>query len=207
MRNYIRPTPLLKELEIDIHEVSDADFCGSFVGLEIQRGRIFVKRKLIWRMNYAIEHLLRQRKCSGHALEILLGHITWLMLIRRESLCALKGVYEFVRCHYDGIHLLPDTVLDELRSVRAVLPLLHSNVFCSWSQHPHIRWVVVPQKLLHILISDRVPRKLSHMSVHLLQASVDLLSNFLRKKLFESFSILLLGTHPSAQTLGHMSGI
>ena len=55
-----------------VHEQQSASPCGEFVGLEFNRGSFSIKAKRIWRLKFALEHVLRMPSLSGRALEIII---------------------------------------------------------------------------------------------------------------------------------------
>ena len=59
----------------------------------------------VWRIRLAILHLLDKGVASGHDVQIIVGHITWAMLLRREALAILSAVYAFARLGSDPIRL------------------------------------------------------------------------------------------------------
>eukprot|EP00959_Pyramimonas_sp_CCMP1952_P344511 7215478-Pyramimonas_sp.AAC.1 len=58
-----------------IHEVEEGAHDLSFLGPQLSGGdRPSIQRRNLWRLRFAIEALLRRRRCSGHLLRALLGH-------------------------------------------------------------------------------------------------------------------------------------
>jgi len=90
----------------------------------------------LWRLRLALRALLRRGRASGKMFEILTGHATWTMLIRRESFSTLHHVYEFIHKHYSETVKLPASVRRELWQVSATLPLLRSDPQAQW--HPEV---------------------------------------------------------------------
>ena len=43
----------------------------------------------------AVKYVLDRGVASGHDIQVLVGHITWAMLLRREALAILSSVYAF----------------------------------------------------------------------------------------------------------------
>eukprot|EP00969_Alexandrium_andersonii_P271593 12003708-Alexandrium_andersonii.AAC.1 len=56
-------------------------------------------------------------------MEVLLGHITWTLLLRREGLALLQSVYAFVGCRGLECRPLWPAVRRELEWVSALIPL------------------------------------------------------------------------------------
>ena len=124
-------------LGLGTHEQAQACTTTEFIGLHIDRGHISIKRKRLWRLKFAIECVLYRGACTGKVLEILLGHITWAMLIRRECLSILNHIYSFIRDNRHSYLPIPHSVRVELSHVRALLPLFRTSIHRSWSNLVH----------------------------------------------------------------------
>ena len=48
-----------------------------------------------WTLRRALDEILRRRKVSGRALEMVIGHITFVLLGARPALCTLRKCYRF----------------------------------------------------------------------------------------------------------------
>ena len=101
-----RVSTRLFDLGFTVHELETASTCTAFIGLETSDGLIRVKRARLWKLRRAIECVLSRDCCSGALLEVLLGHATWLMLLRRESLSILHACYHFIQTCYHRPTLL-----------------------------------------------------------------------------------------------------
>ena len=66
-------------------------------------------------------------------MEILLGHLTWAGLIRRECLAFFSEVYAFQRAAGTQVIRMWPGVARELTWIRGVLPLLAADLSASWS--------------------------------------------------------------------------
>ena len=69
------------------------------------------------------EDLIRQKFATGKTIEILTGHITWAMMLRRESLSVLHRVYSFAREYRNTFCRIPPKVLHELFQVKSKILL------------------------------------------------------------------------------------
>ncbi len=117
-----------------VHEVEPASTTAKFIGLELHHNTFYIKRVKMWRVRKALRFVLKRGFISGVALEVLLGHITWLMMVRREALAILCACYDVVREHY-RVHVpLSEDVRQELFQVSSLLPLLSSSVAAEWSE-------------------------------------------------------------------------
>ena len=128
---------LFTDLGCVVHEQCSASTTGEFVGLSFAKGIFSIKTARIWRLRYALTGLLRLKRVSGHLIEIITGHITWAMLMRRESLAFLNHTYQFIHQYRDSSHTLPPEVKQELQDISSLLPLLRSDSQRSWSDRIH----------------------------------------------------------------------
>ncbi|CAK0859688.1 unnamed protein product [Prorocentrum cordatum] len=88
----------LEPLGLSVHELSPASRDVSFVGLEFTSGStVSVKAKNLWRLRYGIEALFRRGVCSGSALQVIMGHITWIAFFRREVLAFFSASYKYMQ--------------------------------------------------------------------------------------------------------------
>lgn len=72
---------------------------GDFTGVRFDgaRGRASVTPQRIWRLRFAILELLKLGRSDGVRLMKLIGHFTYVALLRRGTLCIFSAVYAFVR--------------------------------------------------------------------------------------------------------------
>eukprot|EP00959_Pyramimonas_sp_CCMP1952_P133214 2785065-Pyramimonas_sp.AAC.1 len=68
----------------------------------------------MWRLRYGIESLLRRGVCSGSALQIAMGHVTWAALLRREVLSLFSESYLFMQAAGDRPQKIWPRVRQEL---------------------------------------------------------------------------------------------
>ena len=89
----------LTSLGFVVHEQVDASRLASFVGLDLDghEHSVRVSARRAWRLRFAIDELLRRRKVRGQILEIVVGHCTWIMMLKRCSLAIFDAVYAFIR--------------------------------------------------------------------------------------------------------------
>jgi hypothetical protein len=120
-----------------VHEQCSASREGEFVGLAFRNGVFRIKPKRIWRLRFALLKLTCLKHCTGRLLEIIIGHVTWAMLMRRESLSLLDHVYRFIHFDRDSCKLIPPEVRNDLLNVSAILPLLRADCHLSWAELVH----------------------------------------------------------------------
>ena len=115
-----------------VHELEPASTCTAVIGLEISDGLVRVKRARLWKLRRAMGCVLSRDCCSGALLEVLLGHATRLMLLRRESLSILHACYHFIQTCYHRPTPLWSCVRKELSQIGALLPLLVADTRSPW---------------------------------------------------------------------------
>ena len=124
-------------MKVPIHEQTDAVTKGEFVGLAFDNGKICIKKSRLWKLTYALEEVIARKHASGRTLEILLGHLTWAMMVRREALSLFVHIYPFCQNHRDQHCRIPNNVLRELYQAKSILPLLRCDVHSEWSSLVH----------------------------------------------------------------------
>ena len=87
----------LSDMGLVVHEVEKAKVNGTFVGLEFVDGRISTKRHRMCELRFAIEEFCDRGNATGGLLEIILGHITCAMLLRREAMSVLDACHDHVK--------------------------------------------------------------------------------------------------------------
>ena len=65
-------------------------------------------------------------------MKVLLGHVTWALLLRREALCLLRASCAFSAKAGSHPLSLCRSVREELWRVRCLLPLLQADVLAPW---------------------------------------------------------------------------
>ena len=83
------------DLKVPTHEQTQAVTHGEFVGLSFENGFIRVKKYRLWTLGFALDEIISRKHGSGKTLEVLLGHLTWAMMLRREALCLFVHIYDF----------------------------------------------------------------------------------------------------------------
>ncbi|CAK0861934.1 unnamed protein product [Prorocentrum cordatum] len=76
--------------------------------------------------------LLRQRKVAGWQLEMVLGHMTFMALVRRELLSIFHAVYAFVTSSYHTFSVLWPTVREELECFLGLMVMLEARWDRDW---------------------------------------------------------------------------
>ena len=92
--------------------------------------------KRLWRVRQAITGMLQLRAVRGDDLRVLLGHCTYLGLVRRPVLCVFHACYRFVTKMNGESAPLWNSCREELVTFRGLLPLIVSDWWL-----PYNRWV------------------------------------------------------------------
>ena len=79
-----------------------------------------VSSKRFWTLRRALDEILRRRKITGRALEIVIGHITFVLLGARPALCTLHTCYRLMRAHSHVATRLWTETRAELVAVRGL---------------------------------------------------------------------------------------
>lgn len=108
---------------------------GDFIGVRFdgERGRAPVAPRRIWRLRFAILELLKLEKFDGARLMRLIGHYTYVALLRRETLCIFSAAYAFVRASGGSSMRIWPSVRRELEWAGAILPLIFSDFLTPWA--------------------------------------------------------------------------
>lgn len=126
----------LRSLGLTVHEEESASRQATFVGLHFNgdTGFIGLKPQRILKLQKAIRELLHRNFASGDLLQLILGHVTWAMMCRREGLSILKTCYAFVHHNMSKPCRLWPSVRFELDTIASLLPLFRSRVNVGWSK-------------------------------------------------------------------------
>ena len=125
----------LRALGLTVHEEADAELSADFVGLHFDgsTGFVSIKPQRILKLQRAIRELLNRNFASGELLQLILGHITWAMMSRREGLSILSSCYAFSHRSISKACRLWPSVRRELEWVAALLPLFRAKINVGWS--------------------------------------------------------------------------
>ena len=129
----------LAKLGLVLHGRSVGGGDVSLLGCELSRRRreTLMTRVRFWRIYLKLEWILSVDSISGWALEVVVGHFTFVGLLSREALCILHSVYAFTTRHYFERAPLWKTVREELRACQGIPDLLYASWDRQWNS-----WVV-----------------------------------------------------------------
>ena len=85
-----------------MHDIVLDSTDGTMLGWQVDgvTGVVKPTRERVWRLKLAIQHVLRVDRLCGKQLEVVLGHMVFIGLLRREILSLLSASYAFIRRHY-----------------------------------------------------------------------------------------------------------
>ena len=86
------------------------------------------------RVRQGLRHLLRWKRCTGRALEVIVGHCTYCGLVNRCTLSVFHNVYKFIKSSYTTSSSLWPSVLAELRAFAGMMPALRADWSRAWSR-------------------------------------------------------------------------
>ena len=118
-----------------MHEIDDVCTAATSTGLDFDGETHIVRVGLsrMWKLRMALDWLLTKGSCSGRVLEIIMGHLTWSFLVRRELLSLFSTVYVFIKHHPNSSSFLWPSVRKELAHARSLLPMAFVDVGRPWS--------------------------------------------------------------------------
>lgn len=121
---------------LTVHEEEFATPYTDFVGLRFdgKSGTISIKPERIVKLQRAIQELVSRNFASGEVLQLVLGHITWAVMARREGLSILRSCYAFANENLHTPKKLWPSVKWELQTIAAILPLFRAHVNVGWSE-------------------------------------------------------------------------
>ncbi len=79
----------LEQTGLIVHEVQSAATVQDIVDLFLKGNRLSIIRSRIWRIRLSLQYILHRDCASGAALEVVVGHITWIHMVRRQGLSGL----------------------------------------------------------------------------------------------------------------------
>ena len=87
----------------------------------------------LWKIRLALKALAADPVCSGKDMEVIVGHITFVLLLKRELLACLSAVYAFMQVAGARRTAIWPSVLRELGWVSALLPLVRRDLAAEWA--------------------------------------------------------------------------
>eukprot|EP00971_Amphidinium_carterae_P331977 6465835-Amphidinium_carterae.2 len=122
----LRLMMILGGLGLPFHEVEENVPIIESIGLELNGIECFARANGSKRSKLASawKAIARKPYMSGAQLEVLVGHLTHVMLLNRPTLSVFSSVYSFIRRYRHRTRTLWRSVYSELRAAFGLLPLL-----------------------------------------------------------------------------------
>jgi len=102
------------------------------VVIDCEAHRTVSSPKRWWRVRTMVDAVVGRRRASGRVLEVLLGHMTFVALLRRQLLGIFFTIYRFIDAHYDRPAPIWQSVLDELIAFSGAMVFLESSWDLPW---------------------------------------------------------------------------
>lgn len=123
-------------LGLQLHATEISDGYVEALGCVLDGGSMQSRAnpKRLWRIHHGIKALLSRGRCTGKTLEIIIGHCTFLGLLRRSSLSVFHSVYSFIHKNYFTVEKLWSSVVKELRCFMGLCFLLVQDWWRPWNR-------------------------------------------------------------------------
>ncbi|CAK0801338.1 unnamed protein product, partial [Prorocentrum cordatum] len=117
-----------------VHEAELACQRGVALGVEVdgQLGRARPTAKRFWRARGSIQGLVHRGACSGQELEVLVGHVALVSLIRRGPPSILRATYRFARKPCFTTAPLRDSARQDLLALSGAMVFLEAKWDDEW---------------------------------------------------------------------------
>ena len=115
-----------------IHELCRATRCCDILGIDVDRLRTLVASTKYEKLRLTLQWILGKKRVSGQMLERVMGHVTYISLVRRPLLSAFAAVYKFQRAHHHDPTFLFASCRSGLQFLVA-MPLMGSDWSLPWS--------------------------------------------------------------------------
>eukprot|EP00438_Fugacium_kawagutii_P023337 Skav200217 [mRNA] locus=scaffold3745:15519:20956:- [translate_table: standard] len=117
-----------------VHEEEQSSGSAQILGWEFSSdGTLRPTSRRLWKVRLAILHLLTCGRVSGQQLERVIGHMSFISMVRREGLSILGDCYTFIQRHYHVPSKLWKSVRRELSIWYGIAPLLWKDLSAEWS--------------------------------------------------------------------------
>ncbi|CAK0883464.1 unnamed protein product, partial [Prorocentrum cordatum] len=126
---------LFEPVGLALHKSESHGGAGEALGTELDGARLRsgITSSRFWKLERGLTGLLARGRCSGQALEKVIGHCTFCVLAARESLSIFHTVYKFISVQYFDVSTMWPEVVEELVAFRGVLLLLGRDWWLPWN--------------------------------------------------------------------------
>ena len=128
---------IFQEVGLLTHEEELFSGEGKVLGstLDGEKLQTCLTRKRFWRVYQAVHFALNCKKLPGRIWEVLVGHLTFCGLMRRELLCCLTTIYAWMAKHYYEAAPMWPSAREEITAFVNGLFLAQSDWTMPWSSH------------------------------------------------------------------------
>ena len=107
---------------------------GAALGCRLDGRRRLTRATLerFWRLRRGLDRALSVKKLPGRAWRIIMGHVTYIGLLRRDVLSCLSAIYNFIEVNLDVSAPLWPSARLELEGFRDLLVLVSTGWQSSW---------------------------------------------------------------------------
>ena len=115
---------------LPVHDIAEDTTCAELLGWEVDgvSGTVRPTARRLWRARLAVRGLLKSGRASGRDIEKMVGHMSYISLVKRSGLSCFGAVYAFARKFGDSVGVLWLSVRRELRRWDGIAPLLWQDV-------------------------------------------------------------------------------
>lgn len=125
----------LRSSGLVVHEEEQSTDSAQILGWEFGcNGSLRPTKRRPWKVRLGILQVLETGHISGQQLERVVGHMSFISMVRREGLSILGDVYSFIKKHYFTPARLWKSVLRELSIWYGISPLLWKELNSQWSE-------------------------------------------------------------------------
>ena len=126
---------LLRKDGFQIHEETGPSPVATVLGAIIDgsRGTISPTPLRVWRCIFALRRLAQRPKVSPHDVQVVLGHVTSLMVINRGGMSVARSLYDFAALdNKTKLRKLWSGAARECKTIAGILPLIRVDMRASW---------------------------------------------------------------------------
>lgn len=125
----------LRSSGLVVHEEEQSTDSAQILGWEFGcNGSLRPTKRRLWKVRLGILQVLKTGHISGQQLERVVGHMSFISMVRREGLSILGDVYSFIKKHYFTPARLWKSVRRELSIWYGISPLLWKELNSQWSE-------------------------------------------------------------------------
>lgn len=125
----------LRSSGLVVHEEEQSTDSAQILGWEFGcNGSLRPTKRRLWKVRLGILQVLKTGHISGQQLERVVGHMSFISMVRREGLSILGDVYSFIKKHYFTPARLWKSVRRELSIWYGISPLFWKELNSQWSE-------------------------------------------------------------------------